>query len=240
MTVRFKGYADLKVQVNNIGTTVTNNKTAADNALANLRDSLDDLWDYAGDIDTEQGNSATWINQNKNKWQVVAASFNDNGSVKATGSVGLFVNDKLSTFSVNADRINFKTGDLSIKNLAGEITFSIDADGNVYIKGGVNATELVNSKTEVNLNNGGTSYIPDSSGDLVILRQMATIVGVGTSVYLPKASALWWRSCADHRCCRFYYGVLPGKQLLRLYKRSRTHTEEYGYRHEMGADKRRV
>ena len=130
-----KGYADLKVQVNNIGSTVTNNKSAADKALKNLGDSLANLWDYAGDIDDEQGASATWINQNKNKWQAVAASFNDNGTVKATGSVGLYVSDKLSTFTVDADRINFKTGNFKITNKSGQTTLAFDADGNLSIRG---------------------------------------------------------------------------------------------------------
>ena len=132
---KIKGYADLKVQVNNIGSTVTNNKSAADKALKNLGDSLANLWDYAGDIDDEQGASATWINQNKNKWQAVAASFNDNGTVKATGSVGLYVSDKLSTFTVDADRINFKTGNFKITNKSGQTTLAFDADGNLSIRG---------------------------------------------------------------------------------------------------------
>ena len=65
----------------------------------------------------------------------MAASFNDNGTVKATGSVGLYVSDKLSTFTVDADRINFKTGNFKITNKSGQTTLAFDADGNLSIRG---------------------------------------------------------------------------------------------------------
>ena len=137
-----KGYADLKVQVNNISSTVTSNKTAADNAISslntkynNLDDSLDDLWDYAEDIDGEQTESATWISQNKNKWSVIAASFDSDGTVKASGRIGLYVNDKLSAFVVDADNINFTTFDWSVKNPSNQEIFHLDSNGNMTIAG---------------------------------------------------------------------------------------------------------
>ena len=137
-----KGYADLKVQVNNMSTTVTDNKTAADRALSslntkynNLDDSLDDLWDYAEEIDGEQTDSATWISQNKNKWSVVAASFDSDGTVKASGKVGLYVSDKLSTFEVDADNIKFTTFEWSVKNPSNQEIFHLDSDGNLTIAG---------------------------------------------------------------------------------------------------------
>lgn len=123
-----KGYADLKVQVNNISTTVTNNKTAADNAIANLRD-------YIEDVDDEQTDSATWISQNKNKWSVVAASFDSNGNVVANGKVGLYVSDKLSTFEVDADNIKFTTFEWSVKNGSNQEIFHLDSNGNLTIAG---------------------------------------------------------------------------------------------------------
>ena len=139
---KIKGYADLKVQVNGINTTVTNNKTAADNAINSINDSLGSLWDYAGAIDREQGNSATWINQNKNKWEAVAASFDGSGNVTAAGKVGLYVSNKLSTFTVAADKINFKTGNFTIKNKAGQTTLALDSDGNLTILGTINGGNI--------------------------------------------------------------------------------------------------
>lgn len=144
---KIKGYADLKVQVNNISTTVTNNKSAADTAFQNINNNLDNLWDYAEDIDDEQTASATWISQNKNKWSVVAASFDSDGTVKASGKIGLYVSDKLSTFEVDADQINFKTGTFKIKNNSNEETFSVDSNGNVFIKGNIYGGNLTGDLT---------------------------------------------------------------------------------------------
>ena len=174
---KIKGYADLQVRVNNIGSTVTDNKDAADRALKNLGDSLNDLWNYAGDIDDEQGASATWINQNKNKWQAVAASFNDNGSVKALGSVGLFVNDKLSTFAVDADMINFKTGNFRITNKSGQTTLALDADGNLTVSGNFYGGNITRSVTVGTAGNKMEIYCDETViGDL----KASGIRGLGT------------------------------------------------------------
>ena len=193
-----KGYADLKVQVNNIGSTVTSNKSAADKALKNLGDSLANLWDYAGDIDDEQGASATWINQNKNKWQAVAASFNDNGTVKATGSVGLYVSDKLSTFTVDADRINFKTGNFKITNKSGQTTLAFDADGNLSIRGNL-ATGCVIGDLNI-----------DESGNIVGSGSIVTnnvVVGYKTQeISVPSAN----NSVTDISCASGMFVFLKG------------------------------
>ena len=195
---KIKGYADLKVQVNNIGSTVTNNKSAADKALKNLGDSLANLWDYAGDIDDEQGASATWINQNKNKWQAVAASFNDNGTVKATGSVGLYVSDKLSTFTVDADRINFKTGNFKITNKSGQTTLAFDADGNLSIRGNL-ATGCVIGDLNI-----------DESGNIVGSGSIVTnnvVVGYKTQeISVPSAN----NSVTDISCASGMFVFLKG------------------------------
>ena len=195
---KIKGYADLKVQVNNIGSTVTNNKSAADKALKNLGDSLANLWDYAGDIDDEQGASATWINQNKNKWQAVAASFNDNGTVKATGSVGLYVSNKLSTFTVDADRINFKTGNFKITNKSGQTTLAFDADGNLSIRGNL-ATGCVIGDLNI-----------DESGNIVGSGSIVTnnvVVGYKTQeISVPSAN----NSVTDISCASGMFVFLKG------------------------------
>ena len=195
---KIKGYADLKVQVNNIGSTVTSNKSAADKALKNLGDSLANLWDYAGDIDDEQGASATWINQNKNKWQAVAASFNDNGTVKAAGSVGLYVTDKLSTFTVDADRINFKTGNFKITNKSGQTTLAFDADGNLSIRGNL-ATGCVIGDLNI-----------DESGNIVGSGSIVTnnvVVGYKTQeISVPSAN----NSVTDISCASGMFVFLKG------------------------------
>ena len=132
-----KGYSDLKIQVNNISSTVTSNKTAADNAITNINNNLDRLWDYAGDIDEEQTESATWISQNKNKWSAVAASFNSNGTINASGRIALYVNDKFSTFEVDADMINFRNVSFgwTVTNDNDDTIFHLDSSGNLTIAG---------------------------------------------------------------------------------------------------------
>jgi len=130
-----KGYAQLKIDVTNISNTVTSNKTAADNAIKNLQDWLDDLEDYAEDIDEEQSASATWISQNKNKWSAVAASFDPSGNVTSKGKIGLYVTDKLSTFEVDADNIKFTTFDWTVNNPDGDEIFHLDSNGNLKIGG---------------------------------------------------------------------------------------------------------
>ena len=167
-----KGYADLKIQVNNISSTVTSNKTAADNAITNINNDLGRLWDYAEDIDEEQTESATWISQNKNKWSAVAASFNSNGTINAYGRIALYVNDKFSTFEVDADRINFKTGTFKITNQQGITTFSIDSDGNMFLLGTVgtqlsyNTVKFLDDSYTINLSRDHYSIYCLSGGSI--------------------------------------------------------------------------
>lgn len=152
-----KGYADLKVQVNDISTTVTDNKSAADAAIGNINSSLGSLWSYAESIDEEQGASATWISQNKNKWQAVAASFNSDGTVKASGNVELYVNDKISAFTVNADWMNF----LFTKEVSwywGSVAdenkrMGLDGSGNLWISGEFRGGNITNNVTIGNSEN---------------------------------------------------------------------------------------
>ena len=131
-----KGYAALTTKVDVIESTVTSNKTAADNAFANVNRQLGSLEDYIEDVDEEQEASATWIQQNKNKWSVVAASFNSDGSINSSGRVALYVNDKFSTFDVTADKINFRNVSFgwTVTN-DDETIFHLDSYGNLTIAG---------------------------------------------------------------------------------------------------------
>ncbi len=137
-----KGYSALQTRVDGIDSTVTSNKTAADNAFANVNSQLGSLENYIEDVDEEQEASATWIQQNKNKWSVVAASFKDDGTIKAGGRIALYVSDSLSTFEVDADKINFKTGNFRIQNQKGDTTLALDANGNLTIGGTINGGNI--------------------------------------------------------------------------------------------------
>ena len=142
-----KGYADLKVQVNNISSTVTDNKDAADAAISQLNTKYNSLDSDLDDVADSASASATWISQNRNKWRAVAASFDDNGNVTASGSVGLYVNDKFSTFEVDADKINF-TGvsfGWSVTNNNGDQIFHLDSNGNLSIAGELTGGKITGS-----------------------------------------------------------------------------------------------
>lgn len=71
------------------------------------------------------------------------------------GLIGLSVhNNEYTLAQINADRINFKTGDFQITNEDDEKTFGVDGDGNVFVKGVVNTTydEIdINSRSTFNL-----------------------------------------------------------------------------------------
>ena len=130
-----KGYSALTTKVDGIEGTVTSNKNAADKAIGNLNTWLGNLEDYIEDVDSEQEESATWIQQNKNKWSAVAASFDNNGNVTAAGKVGVYVANQLSYFEVDADKINFNVGfEWSVKHDGAEI-FHLDNSGNLTIAG---------------------------------------------------------------------------------------------------------
>ena len=105
-----KGYADLKIQVNGISTTVTNNKKAADDAFATLNnttlpairkdiddayDLADSAWDKADDAqDSVDTINATWIMQNQNKIELVSALFDSQG--KPTSASGLMLSSSFA------------------------------------------------------------------------------------------------------------------------------------------------
>ena len=139
-----KGYADLKISVNNIDSRVTSNKDASDKAIKNLNTLYSNLDGEVDDVTTTANESATWISQNKNKWSAVAASFGSDGSIKSSGRIALFVNDKFSTFQVDADKINFNlTWGWTVKKGDNTI-FHLDSDGNLTIAGTITAVNSGN------------------------------------------------------------------------------------------------
>ena len=100
---KIKGYADLQVSVENISTTVTNNKSAADSALSALNDetipaleeSIVAAINSAGEAKGIAESSATWIDQNKDAVLVAAGAFNEDGTLK--NASGFLTEDNFST-----------------------------------------------------------------------------------------------------------------------------------------------
>jgi hypothetical protein len=89
--------------------------------------------------------SITTLNQSASTWNVVAQQFNSDGTVKSSGSVQLAINNSLSTFSVDADQIDFKTGNFYIRNGSGTTTFHVDSAGNVEFAGEIHGGTISDS-----------------------------------------------------------------------------------------------
>ena len=181
-----KGYADLKIQVNGISTTVTDNKNAADAAFNTLNNSTlpairnnitiaynlaDSAWDYADnaydladEADRRSKSSATWINQNKDKIELVSAQFDNSGKLTNTSGlvtgngtfsslfasalrndgtvakvadITVFVdNYGTSNAAIRADHIKFTTFDWTVTNpTTNKTIFHLDSNGNLTIAG---------------------------------------------------------------------------------------------------------
>lgn len=181
-----KGYADLKIQVDGISTTVTDNKNAADAAFNTLNNSTlpairnnitsaynlaDSAWDYADnaydladEADRRSKSSATWINQNKDKIELVSAQFDNSGKLTNTSGlvtgngtfsslfasalrndgtvakvadITVFVDNYGTTnAAIRADHIKFSTFNWTVTNPdTGETIFHLDSNGNLSIAG---------------------------------------------------------------------------------------------------------
>lgn len=130
--------SSLSTRVDGISSTVTNNKTAADNAFSNINTALSSLQEYAEDIDEEQTASATWINQNSSKWSAVAASFNSDGTIKSNGRIALYVDDQFSNISLTADNIDFTFSNRwSVKASGHGEVMSLSTNGDLTVKGDI-------------------------------------------------------------------------------------------------------
>jgi hypothetical protein len=167
-----KGFSDLQVQVNNISSTVTSNKTVTDQSINNLYSNysyldgrITSLRRYAEDIDEEQMASATWINQNANKWSVVAASFNNDGSVRSSGYVGLYVDSQMSNFSVEADNIDFTfSRKWSVRASGKGEVLALDTNGNLSLKGTIDSGSYIGV---MGVNSSGLYASDNYSGNMV-------------------------------------------------------------------------
>ena len=94
-----KGYADLKIQVNGISTTVTDNKSAADKAFKTLTDNLNA--EIGSRESLENAYHATWVYQNDRLLSLMAAQFNADGTIKGYADLKIQVNEISSTVTNN-------------------------------------------------------------------------------------------------------------------------------------------
>ena len=107
------------MRVDGISTTVTNNKTAADNAFKKLTDDLD------AEVTARQGlentYKATWVYQNDSLISLMAAQFNADGTIKGYSDLQLRV-DGISTTVTN----NKTATDKALKDLADDLAEESD------------------------------------------------------------------------------------------------------------------
>ena len=200
--------SELEIQADRISNTVTNNKSAADQAFRNINENvIPGLVDDISSVDTKASNAAnaassaanaaanaqstadsaastangaaTWINQNKGTLTAVAGHFDSNGHLSelsgyvATGSFsslfsqsfsnsGAITTSSISTYissfvdadgvkqliseaTIKADKINFKTGNFSIKNQNNQTTLALDSNGNLTVSGTISGGTINNN-----------------------------------------------------------------------------------------------
>ena len=190
------GYADLKVQVENISTTVTDNKSAADKAFKNITDNLipgleDDIdtvntkaknaataasnaataaanaQSTANSASSTANSAATWINQNKNTLSAVAGHFDSNGHLsELSGYVAT------SSFSGLFSQSFNNSGAITSSSISAYISSFVDANGvKQLISEATIKADKINFKTgnfKITNGSGQTTLSLDSAGNLTI------------------------------------------------------------------------
>jgi hypothetical protein len=190
------GYADLKVQVENISTTVTDNKDAADSAFRNITDNL--IPGLEDDIDTVNtkaknaataasnaataaanaqstansaastaGSAATWINQNKSTLSAVAGHFDNNGHLtELSGYVAT------SSFSGLFSQAFSNSGAITSSSISAYISSFVDETGvKQLISEATIKADKINFKTgtfKISNSSGKTTLSLDSAGNLTV------------------------------------------------------------------------
>ena len=130
--------------------TLEQTATSLTTRIGNAEGDISTLEQTAAGLTTRVSNaegSITTLNQSATKWNVVAQQFNNDGTVKSSGSVQLAIDNSLSTFSVSADQINFTTGNFYIRNQDDAVTFHVDSDGNVEFSGQIRGGYITDTVT---------------------------------------------------------------------------------------------
>lgn len=121
------GYADLKLQVEGISTTVTNNKSAADTAFEKLTSELET---EVGDRKSlEDAYHATWTYQNDTLLKNMAAEFDENGNIKGYSELKQTVSGIQTTVATNkkaADDAFATLNETTLPNLKNDLGVGIN------------------------------------------------------------------------------------------------------------------
>ena len=160
--------SQLQVTIGGIQTQVTNNKTAADQAFATLNNTvIPGITGRLDSVELESGNSASWIDQNKNKISVVVANFDNNGN--PTAASGLVTT---STYSGLFTTYMNENGVVTSGNISTYLTDYVDANGvrQIISVANINADQIKFNMTfdwEVKSGDKTVFYL-DNNGNLTV------------------------------------------------------------------------
>ena len=126
--------ASINIEYNRLTTTVTNNKTAADNALDSLRSRASSLEGRAtsaegrlDDLEDDSSSYATWIEQTDRTINLWAAQFDASGNIKKFSAIEQSINGISSTVQSHTSSIDslnnsMSTANGNISTLQGNVT----------------------------------------------------------------------------------------------------------------------
>ncbi len=188
--------SELEIQVDRISTTVTNNKSAADQAFRNINENvIPGLVDDISSVDTKAsnaasaassaataaanaqstadsaastaGSAATWINQNKGTLSAVAGHFDSNGHLsELSGYVATSNFSSLFSQSFN------NSGAITSSSISTYISSFVDAAGvRQLISEATIKADKINFKTgtfSITNSSGQTTLALDSNGNLTV------------------------------------------------------------------------
>ena len=183
--------AEINIEFDNIRTTVTNNKTAADTAFGTLRDratSLEgrasglekrakDLEDAVDDLEDDSNYYGTWIYQTDRTINLWAAQFDSSGQIKKFSAIEQSIDDiTLSVQAIEGDYVtsaemgvfidDWGTSHASIK--ADKIDFTFSEEVSFYAKNGNTITEVMNIRPNGDLWIKGDLLGGNIKGDYIV------------------------------------------------------------------------
>lgn len=160
-------HTELSLQVGRLGTEVTNNKQASDQAKAQIEARL-------GNIEVFDGNTATWMTQTDARFALWAGNFDDNGNVRDLAQLRIDVNNlgttvgTLATTAAMESYVRELQGDIDHEsNLRADLASSFNSYKNsislVVGQFDLNTGELKNSSSLLAYINGRTSFLEGSA-----------------------------------------------------------------------------
>lgn len=154
-------YSSLNLRLNGIDTTVTNNKTAADNAFNTLNNTtipglsnrITTAQNTADGAASAASNAATWISQNKDRIALIAAQFDADGNL--TNTSGLITTSNFSTLFAQA--YDNKQKALNDPNGWTQGKWKVDSNTNAVVSD--TSSTQIRYKNSIKVNSGTKFYL---------------------------------------------------------------------------------